>query len=449
MVIRPRVLSICTGIGGFELALRIAMPEARTVCYVEREVFPLVHLVQAMEAGVMDEAPVWSDLRTFDGKPWRGKVDWIIGGIPCQPYSTAGKRRGVEDERNLWPDTARIIKEIQPRYVFLENVKGILRYYYDALGPELQEMGFRTKEGLFSAAEIGGPHRRKRLYILAHRRGDGWRRGSDGDEGRKRCSSETPGSRGKLAVSGMGDAGSGDERNRQREMEWSILSKERWYEGHDRFDASGGGMADCDSSTAAVSRDPGRPGLGGESAALADSSGISRAVHVCQGRPREEDGQVGGRGDGMANCCEGRWGESVEEVPARERNTTRRDGKVADTDCEGRERQRSCPGNKERCGSSVGKGGSSMAECSDDVRPLVTFPPGPNALEDWSQVLTEMPPLEPAFCSLADGLSHFMDATQNRYRRLAGFGNAVVPLVAAHALRVLKTRLDQEINHVS
>ena len=167
MAIRsPRILSICTGAGGLDLGVRLARPDARTVCYVEREAFAVANLVAAIQGGLMDEAPVWSDLATFDGVPWRGRVDWLIGGIPCQPHSTAGQRQGADDERDLWPDAARIIREVRPGIVFLENVPGIMGYYHERIGPELRGMGYATEEGLFSAAEVGAPHARERFFVL-------------------------------------------------------------------------------------------------------------------------------------------------------------------------------------------------------------------------------------------------------------------------------------------
>ena len=179
----PTVLSICTGAGGLDLGIKLARPDARTVCYVEREAFAVANLVAAMEAGLMDEAPIWDDLRTFRGRPWCGQVDWLIGGIPCQPHSTAGKRRGAQDERDLWPATSRVIGEVGPGVIFLENVPGIARYYHERIGPELRAMGYRVEEGLFSAHEVGGTQIRQRLFILAcaqraQRRPDGWEVGT-------------------------------------------------------------------------------------------------------------------------------------------------------------------------------------------------------------------------------------------------------------------------------
>src|SRR3990167_2384765 len=105
------------------------MPTARTVCYIEREVFCVAVLVEKMRNKQLDDAPVWSDLTTFDGKPWRGVVDCIIAGFPCPPVSVAGKQLGASDERWLWPELKRIIGEVRPSFVFLENVPGLLSGY--------------------------------------------------------------------------------------------------------------------------------------------------------------------------------------------------------------------------------------------------------------------------------------------------------------------------------
>ena len=156
----------------------MALPTARVVCCVEHEASAAELLATRMEEGWLDNAPVWTDLRTFDGKPWRGIVQGIIAGIPCQPHSVAGKRLGEFDPRDLWPETAGIIRDVGPDWVFLENVPGILRYYHARIRPELHALGYRTAEGLFTAAEVGAPHRRERLFILAHRDGpDGWQAG--------------------------------------------------------------------------------------------------------------------------------------------------------------------------------------------------------------------------------------------------------------------------------
>ena len=163
-------ISICSGYGGIDLGIREIIP-VRTVCYLEVELSVAAILASRMEEGALDEAPIWSDIKTFDTEPWRGKVDILTGGFPCQPFSVAGAQLGEDDPRNLWPDTARLIRGLGVPIVFLENVPGILRYYYETIRPELREMGYEVTEGLFSAAETGAPHKRQRIFILAYSRG--------------------------------------------------------------------------------------------------------------------------------------------------------------------------------------------------------------------------------------------------------------------------------------
>lgn len=121
-----------------------------------------------MAEGALPEAPVWSDARTFDGRPWRGKVAGVVAGYPCQPFSAAGKRRGSNDSRHLWPAIERIVEEVRPAWCFFENVDGHLRIgYFDVVRPQLEALGFLCKEQIVSASDVGAPHQRKRLFILA------------------------------------------------------------------------------------------------------------------------------------------------------------------------------------------------------------------------------------------------------------------------------------------
>ena len=101
-------LALCGGIGGLELGLDLAMPDYRTVCYVEREAAAAAILVAAMEHDTLAQAPVWDDLLTFRGRQWRGVVDCVSAGFPCQPWSASGKRQGTADERWIWPAIARM-----------------------------------------------------------------------------------------------------------------------------------------------------------------------------------------------------------------------------------------------------------------------------------------------------------------------------------------------------
>ena len=165
-------LSLCSGAGGLELGLHLALPEYRTVGYVERDAYAAAVLVARMEDAALDSAPVWDDVVSFDGRPWRNAVDIVTAGYPCQPFSVAGKRRGADDPRHLWPHVARIIGEVEPPFVFLENVANHLRLGFPEVATGLVGMGYRLAAGLFTAAEVGAPHKRERLFILAHREHD-------------------------------------------------------------------------------------------------------------------------------------------------------------------------------------------------------------------------------------------------------------------------------------
>jgi len=185
------VLSACAGAGGLDLGLRIAEPRTRTVCYIEREAYAAATLVARMEDEAMDRAPIWDDLKTFDGRAWRGCVDIVIGGIPCQGFSIAGDRKGVEDDRWLWPDFWRIVCETGARRIFLENVRGIVSASDGAavaaiLG-DLADAGWDAEWGVFSAREVGARHVRERFYLLA----DAGSAGSQGRELRATCDAST------------------------------------------------------------------------------------------------------------------------------------------------------------------------------------------------------------------------------------------------------------------
>ena len=160
-------LALCAGFGGLEGGLERSLPEYRTICFVEGEAYPAAVLAQKMEKGTVRKAPIWSDVVTFDGKPWRGKVDIISGGFPCQPHSQAGKLLGKDDPRNLWPSIVRIIGEVRPRFLFLENVANINNTYGKEIVGDLAQMGFDAAWCVVRASDVGAPHRRARWFLLA------------------------------------------------------------------------------------------------------------------------------------------------------------------------------------------------------------------------------------------------------------------------------------------
>lgn len=160
-------LALCAGYGGLELGIERVFDEYRTVCYVEGEAFAAQHLRKKMEEGRLDEAPIWSNVKSFNGEPWRGKVDIISGGFPCQPYSSAGNRMGESDPRDLWLDFVRIIGEVRPGFLFLENVSNIINLRLREIILDLDLLGYDASWGIVAASDVGAPHQRKRWFCLA------------------------------------------------------------------------------------------------------------------------------------------------------------------------------------------------------------------------------------------------------------------------------------------
>ena len=167
----PLIISFCPGIRGLERGLERVFHSVRVAAFVEIETFIVENLLASMEEGVVAPAPIWSNLKTFNPKPFRGRIAGIIGGYPCQPFSHAGNRLGTEDPRHLWPFIRQHIEVIQPGWCFFENVAGHLSLGFDVVKRELEEMDYFVEAGIYSAEEIGAPHKRERLFILAIRMG--------------------------------------------------------------------------------------------------------------------------------------------------------------------------------------------------------------------------------------------------------------------------------------
>lgn len=163
----PSILSFCPGILGLERGLERAIGTIRTLAYVEIETFIIENLVQAMEQGILAPAPIWANLKTFNAEPFHRKVHGIIGGYPCQPFSVSGDRNGTEDPRHLWPFIQQHISASRPIWCFFENVAGHLTLGYDQVYRDLHDLGYSVETGIFTADEVGAPHKRERLFILA------------------------------------------------------------------------------------------------------------------------------------------------------------------------------------------------------------------------------------------------------------------------------------------
>ena len=163
-----RELALFAGAGGGILGGNLL--GWRTVCAVEIEPYPASVLCARQNDGILPSFPIWDDVRTFDGKPWRGIADVVSGGFPCQDISTAGNGVGIEGERSgLWVEMARIIGEVRPPYTFVENSPALtFRGLGNVLG-DLAEMGYDARWGVFSAADVGARHERQRVWVVAHR----------------------------------------------------------------------------------------------------------------------------------------------------------------------------------------------------------------------------------------------------------------------------------------
>ena len=163
-------LSLFSGAGGGLLGTKLL--GWRHVGYVEYERYCQQVIAQRIKDGILSEAPIFGDVREFvqsgAAKKYKGFVDVVTAGFPCQPFSVAGKRKGKEDERNMWPSTIQIIRDVQPRYALLENVPGLLNsgYFQEILG-SLAQAGYDAKWIVLGADDVGAPHRRKRLWIKA------------------------------------------------------------------------------------------------------------------------------------------------------------------------------------------------------------------------------------------------------------------------------------------
>lgn len=167
-----RYISLFSGIGGLDLAVRNVLG-AETEAYVEIDKFCQKVLKARIKDGYLDDAEIFDDIKEFKWK----KTDMVVGGFPCQPFSNAGLRKGETDDRNMWPDTLRVIRMARPRYVFLENVPGLLSgddegrqpYVYTVLR-DLAEEGFDAEWEIVGADDAGASHRRKRWFCFAYRK---------------------------------------------------------------------------------------------------------------------------------------------------------------------------------------------------------------------------------------------------------------------------------------
>lgn len=371
-------LNLCSGYDGLGLALDIATGgQACAVCHVEIEVPAAAILAHAMESGALPEAPIWSDLRTFDALPWRGVVDIVVAGYPCQPFSVAGKRGGESDPRHLWPEVARIMGEVQPAFGFFENVSGHLVLGFDAVCEDLERLGYRVAAGVFTASEVGASHRRERLFILAHRE----------DERRRTRRTEPEDARGfdpAIRECAMADASRLCEHGPERPRSGSV----------------------------------GRIREAGQAVGNADAGGLS----IAGGSWDRSTGPQNER-CAMGDPCEcGQCGQSRRRAGSDPENGP---GKLADCESE------------RTCGARTGapETGNGRGDALRDCREL--FPPGPSDPR-WGRIIEQWPDLAPA---VEPSLCRVVDGRPARVDQLRMLGNGVVPLQGAYAFCALSAVL--------
>ena len=176
--------SLFSGIGGFDLAAEWAGWE--NVFHCEFDPF-----CQKVLKHHFPNSKLYNDVRKFDATAYAGRIDIITGGFPCQPFSCAGERKGTEDERHLWPEMLRVIREVAPKYVVGENVRGLLNWsggmVFEQVCADLEAEGYEVAPYLLPACGKNAPHRRDRIWFIAY--------ANDSNDRRNTRKNETEGSK--------------------------------------------------------------------------------------------------------------------------------------------------------------------------------------------------------------------------------------------------------------
>jgi DNA (cytosine-5)-methyltransferase 1 len=208
----------------------------RTVCAVEWEPYPASVLLARQNDGLLPPFPVWDDVRTFDGRPWRGIVDVISGGFPCQDISAAGKGAGIDGERSgLWREMARIVGEVRPQYVFVENSPLLVGRGAAVVIGDLASLGYDAHWCCLSASDVGAPHQRDRFWLVGHSVSNGRTAWQDDNAEHDRNQFNANGEHASQMANGVGE-----------QPQWSgTWAEQNWRV---KFADDGGAMADANDS---------------------------------------------------------------------------------------------------------------------------------------------------------------------------------------------------------
>ncbi|WP_033101641.1 DNA cytosine methyltransferase [Thermoactinomyces daqus] len=164
-----RVLDLFSGIGGFSLAAHWAGMETAAFCEIES-------FCQKVLRKNFPGVPIYNDVRTITKEQLERDgvingdrtIGLVCGGVPCQPFSVAGKQQGINDDRHLWPEMYRIIQELRPPWVLIENVNGFVKLALDLVIDDLENEGYEARTFIIPASAVGAPHRRDRVWVVAH-----------------------------------------------------------------------------------------------------------------------------------------------------------------------------------------------------------------------------------------------------------------------------------------
>lgn len=391
----PNIIELFAGHGMLGEGVRLARPGSRVLGYVEREAYAAACLMARMDDKALEPAPVFvGDIHDVDGREFSAvPALWIVGGFPCQDISVAGKGEGIRvgNRSGLWFEYARIIRESGAVGVFAENVSALVGRGLDIVLKDLAEMGFDAEWCCLTASAVGAPHRRERIFIMAHRAQRGL-----GERGQSPAGDRQPDRRDQELADHPGQRSAGRR-----------LSARSRHEGPGEADAEW-----CCERMAHAAHADGGGRVGGTQAGAGSRE---------RGRRR----LAGGRADV----------EYAEPSERRTENTQR--GKV----------KRIAAGRPGASGDELGDAagerpdGWRIARGSADER--LPFPPGPAQRDQWADIIARWPHLapaiEPGVRVLVDGMAVVVD--ESRADQLRGCGNGVVALQAAVAFEVLAGRL--------
>ena len=472
-----RHLSLCAGYGGIDLGLRRVLPECRTVAYVEIEAFAIQNLVDKIETEQLDPAPVYTDVKSFPFKEFRGCVDILSGGFPCQPFSQAGSQRSTEDPRHIFPYILEGIRECRPSVVFLENVEGIIssktkdgESVLQYVLRSLEKVGYSATAGVFSASEIGAPHQRKRVFILGYSTSDGSYQRSE--EARRKIGSsqqrrmqESAGGSNQLADST--DIRCGGRSNRNGVIGSGIQIEETQVGSMVRSQASGcsgdfGELADTTGNQdGGIDKQRLRKlPIGNSQGELANSDSALR-LDVC-GQFSEQGQKTQQRiGDSSGSTSEGQKGQHKavgnanvqrleRKLQARKLNQKGREEPTGCTTSDGRVRSHQWPsrpnepqydweeprivGNT-KCGGRKSRNEHGSERCGETAEEFRT------RCEQEHRRVQSKDEAQPELGGATHGSASGVDPNRNRTDRLRLLGNGVVPGVAEKAFTVLLSRL--------